>query len=47
VFPNVGMPHVLWELQGVRKAKFVEEKDRTANKTTTSLPASSRSSRAR
>ncbi len=27
VYPNVGMPHVLWELQGVRKAKFVEEKD--------------------
>ncbi|MBR7794348.1 cytochrome c1 [Undibacterium sp. FT147W] len=27
VFPNVGMPHVLWELQGVRDAKFVEEKD--------------------
>lgn len=27
VFPNVGMPHVLWELQGVRAAKFVEEKD--------------------
>ena len=27
VFPNVGMPHVLWELQGVRNAKFVEEKD--------------------
>lgn len=27
VFPNVGMPHVLWELQGVRKAKFVEQKD--------------------
>ncbi len=26
-YPNVGMPHVLWELQGVRKAKFVEEKD--------------------
>jgi len=26
-FPNVGMPHVLWELQGVRKANFVEEKD--------------------
>ncbi len=26
-FPNVGMPHVLWELQGVRNAKFVEEKD--------------------
>jgi len=27
VFPNVGMPHALWELQGVRKAKFAEEKD--------------------
>ncbi|MBC3877995.1 cytochrome c1 [Undibacterium sp. FT79W] len=27
VFPNVGMPHALWELQGVRDAKFVEEKD--------------------
>ena len=27
VFPNVGMPHVLWELQGARTAKFVEEKD--------------------
>lgn len=27
VFPNVGMPHVMWELQGVRTAKFVEEKD--------------------
>ena len=27
LFPNVGMPHVLWELQGTRKAKFVEEKD--------------------
>ncbi|HZW14490.1 MAG TPA: cytochrome c1 [Noviherbaspirillum sp.] len=27
VFPNVGMPHVLWELQGVRSAKFSEEKD--------------------
>jgi len=27
VFPNVGMPHVLWELQGQRAAKFVEEKD--------------------
>lgn len=27
VFPNVGMPHALWELQGVRNAKFVEEKD--------------------
>lgn len=27
VFPNVGMPHVLWELQGVREAKFKEVKD--------------------
>ena len=26
-FPNVGMPHVLWELQGQRSAKFVDEKD--------------------
>jgi ubiquinol-cytochrome c reductase cytochrome c1 subunit len=27
VYPNVGMPHVLWDLQGVRNAKFVEQKD--------------------
>ncbi|NEX61277.1 cytochrome c1 [Noviherbaspirillum galbum] len=27
VFPNVGMPHVMWELQGVRAAKFEEVKD--------------------
>ncbi|WP_050464238.1 cytochrome c1 [Herbaspirillum autotrophicum] len=27
VFPNVGMPHVLWELQGIRAARFVDEKD--------------------
>ena len=27
VFPNVGMPHALWELQGIRKANFVDEKD--------------------
>ena len=26
-FPNVGMPHVMWELQGQRAAKFVEETD--------------------
>jgi ubiquinol-cytochrome c reductase cytochrome c1 subunit len=26
-YPNVGMPHVLWELQGQRTAKFVEVKD--------------------
>jgi len=27
VFPNVGMPHVMWELQGERIAKFADEKD--------------------
>jgi len=27
VFPNVGMPHVLWELQGVRDARFEDVKD--------------------
>ena len=27
VFPSVGMPNVLWELQGLRTAKFAEEKD--------------------
>ena len=26
-FPGVAMPHVLWELQGQRGAKFVEQKD--------------------
>ncbi|MBV8666025.1 MAG: cytochrome c1 [Burkholderiaceae bacterium] len=26
VFPNVGMPHVFWELQGEQKAVFVDEK---------------------
>jgi ubiquinol-cytochrome c reductase cytochrome c1 subunit len=26
VFPNVGMPHVLWQLQGMRDAKFIDEK---------------------
>ncbi|MED5619564.1 cytochrome c1 [Ideonella sp. BN130291] len=26
-FPNVGMPHALWELQGARIAKFAEETD--------------------
>ena len=25
VFPDVGMPHVLWELQGMQKAVFTEE----------------------
>ena len=27
VFPSVGMPHVLWELQGIRTARFVDVKD--------------------
>lgn len=27
-YPDVAMPHVLWELQGQRVAKFVDEKDR-------------------
>ncbi|HET9646250.1 MAG TPA: cytochrome c1, partial [Burkholderiaceae bacterium] len=26
-FPNVGMPHVLWELQGQQSARFEEERD--------------------
>lgn len=26
-FPGVGMPHVLWELQGQQRAVFAEEKD--------------------
>jgi ubiquinol-cytochrome c reductase cytochrome c1 subunit len=26
VFPNVGMPHVLWELQGIQKPVYVDEK---------------------
>ena len=27
VYPNVGMPHVLWQLQGIRAAKFEEKAD--------------------
>lgn len=27
VYPNVGMPHALWQLQGERGAKFAEVKD--------------------
>lgn len=27
VYPNVAMPHALWDLQGVRTVKMVEEKD--------------------
>lgn len=30
-FPDVGMPHVLWELQGLQKAKFVTETDADGN----------------
>lgn len=26
-YPNVAMPNVLWQLQGTREAKYVEEKD--------------------
>jgi ubiquinol-cytochrome c reductase cytochrome c1 subunit len=26
-FPSVGMPHVMWELQGQRAPKYVDEKD--------------------
>lgn len=29
VFPDVGMPHVLWELQGMRKAVFTEHDGHT------------------
>jgi ubiquinol-cytochrome c reductase cytochrome c1 subunit len=31
VFPDVGMPHVLWELQGVQRAVFVDGKDEAGN----------------
>lgn len=31
VFPDVGMPHVLADLQGLQKAVFREEKDRDGN----------------
>jgi ubiquinol-cytochrome c reductase cytochrome c1 subunit len=31
VFPDVGMPHVLWELQGTQKAVFRVEKDADGN----------------
>lgn len=30
-FKDVGMPHVLWELQGLQKAKFVAEVDADGN----------------
>ena len=31
VFPNVGMPHVLWDLQGMQKAVFKTETDAEGN----------------
>lgn len=31
IFPNVGMPNVLWELQGDQVAHFVEKKDADGN----------------
>lgn len=31
VFPGVGMPHVLWELQGEQKARFVTKDDGHGN----------------
>lgn len=27
IFPNVGMPHVLWEMQGIRTARFEDRAD--------------------
>jgi ubiquinol-cytochrome c reductase cytochrome c1 subunit len=43
VVPNVAMPHVLWQLQGVRTVKLVEEKDpHDTARPCTSSPASSR-----
>jgi ubiquinol-cytochrome c reductase cytochrome c1 subunit len=34
VFSNVGMPNVLWQLQGVRTAKFEDQKDLETGETT-------------
>ncbi len=35
VFPSVGMPHVLWELQGFKKAIIKEHEDDSGRKTET------------
>jgi len=35
VFPNVGMPHVLWELQGQREGRWVTAKDLHGHETKT------------
>ncbi|MDO6387348.1 MULTISPECIES: cytochrome c1 [Uliginosibacterium] len=32
IFPGVGMPHALWNLQGVQEARFVEKDDGHGNK---------------
>lgn len=32
IFPGVGMPHALWDLQGVQEARFVEKDDGHGNK---------------
>jgi ubiquinol-cytochrome c reductase cytochrome c1 subunit len=32
VYPGVGMPHVLWEMQGIKKASFTEELDHGVTK---------------
>lgn len=37
VFPSVGMPHVLWQLQGEQRPIFVEEKDPHDEKKTVHL----------
>jgi ubiquinol-cytochrome c reductase cytochrome c1 subunit len=35
LFPNVGMPHVLWSLQGVQEARFVDKEDGQGHKVRT------------
>ncbi|MFZ1494079.1 MAG: cytochrome c1 [Candidatus Competibacter denitrificans] len=35
VFPNAGMPHVLWELQGLQKPVYEVHKDKAGNETKT------------
>ena len=33
VYPGVGMPHVLWEMQGIKKASYTEVQDRGEKRT--------------
>ncbi len=47
VYENVSMPHVLWQLQGQRTAKFVDTVDEHNGEKSTSLPGISRSRRGR